>query len=752
LVDDEPEDVDKKVGKDKAGVEGKTKAKAKKKGTSKAKAPTGPMPLGAMAAVLVAALVMTSSIGLYLFGPRSSGGLVEEQGPASSVEDVERGVRTDLWTNIDLIAIREGARPGADAGPKVAQAIDGFVARNYAQAEIEGHLVNVDVASVNMTKWMNPIQLDDVGEVQVPYSYNLVVELNVSVDGIGRTERYDRVVPVIMPFIETLHGIFTNNTESEFTHVGRMVKYMLTTLVRYRTFLGQGSGPYQTEKDLLNEGDVELAINIALIIEEMRLFHSWDRDAVNAIDLNYFDAMNPVAHEENGWFTDNPTGLRPWGNAEKDNYFRYLTRSSSSGRQRLADILSDTFERSSEDLIYIDPSNVLTIYLNYDDAQNRWLTSEGLLDKHMLKDPRDMATTVPDPANLVVTTAISDRPYELSDMSDKPDPKAMSLVVDQYPNYLIVGQDIQVGPEIADPLQYVTNVKLAGDRSTGSRTGGVPPPQPQPLHDFYSLWRFNVTGRFDICVRQEERFNDAGNEVNVELNRSVQFDIPLSIFAWYILAPANVALGFVNLNAGSPPGDTTNFTNESILYEVFAEDQWPAMQDVQRGITGLALDLASIAVTVPEYTYGYGSQPVLLNRLVPAPSSDLEGFIDDYLIPFKTLDIPLRPLLHYDCPMVIDGGVDASAGGDWLVVTTQSSIGDISLYAWFDGGAVTKWFVTATGLNIGHATMDLKYTPRGAGSGLGSIEATMVTDEGMNITVMPDGSGHNITVSGGSVP
>jgi hypothetical protein len=121
----------------------------------------------------------------------------------------------------------------------------------------------------------------------------------------------DRLLPDMTPFVTTRLVEFDANGKSEFSDIGRMVRYMLTTLVRFRASQGIGSGPYDTEKDMLNEGDVELAVNLAVLLEEARLFGTYDERAVAAMDHFFYYATDPAAHQgEVSWEPYDPTSGR----------------------------------------------------------------------------------------------------------------------------------------------------------------------------------------------------------------------------------------------------------------------------------------------------------------------------------------------------------------------------------------------------------------------------------------------------------
>lgn len=124
-------------------------------------------------------------------------------------------------------------------------------------------------------------------------AYHLVagwVNYTLSMDGVTATRslplRVAANAPV--PFMaakleETAHlGL------GDFAGIGRVVKSVLTTLVQFRVLSGWASPMAEpgteTTSDILTTADVELALNLGLLLEEVRQFRTFDRDAANAVD------------------------------------------------------------------------------------------------------------------------------------------------------------------------------------------------------------------------------------------------------------------------------------------------------------------------------------------------------------------------------------------------------------------------------------------------------------------------------------
>ena len=74
--------------------------------------------------------------------------------------------------------------------------------------------------------------------------------------------------------------------------IEEMLRYILTTIAQQRVLLGYAGGmygkPYMGTFDVLTAQDVEIAVNLVLILEQLRLFRDVDDDSVNQFDTAYF--------------------------------------------------------------------------------------------------------------------------------------------------------------------------------------------------------------------------------------------------------------------------------------------------------------------------------------------------------------------------------------------------------------------------------------------------------------------------------
>jgi hypothetical protein len=387
----------------------------------------------------------------------------------------------------------------------------------------------------------------------------------------------DRLLPDMTPYVTTRLAEFDANGKSEFSDIGRMVRYMLTTLVRFRASWGIGSGPYDTEKDLLNEGDVELAVNLAVLLEEARLFGTYDERAVAAMDHFFYYATDPAVHQgETSWEPYDPTGIRPWGSAERKDFARYQNMMPQGVQRTMTSLLGNYVHEG-----LVDPADLLALYLNLDQSEHGWTIDPSdpvsILEKKFMFDGRYLPDTR-DPSHIVYLSDVGPRELDLMDPSGSftGDYKER-FAVDQSPDFLTMGASISVTKDITVPYKFMTNVRL----SEGSRTGGVPPPQPPPDHNWVMLWDFGIYGNFSIAVgRAQDGSQEDGTARQWLVNRTISLDIPINVYAFLKNKPMNSAEPFTNLNVGSPVGATFNFTKESMAYEHFSNATWSSVKDI----------------------------------------------------------------------------------------------------------------------------------------------------------------------------
>ncbi len=114
------------------------------------------------------------------------------------------------------------------------------------------------------------------------------VNYTASMEGVSltRLEPVHGVVPLPAPLLESKLEQSSRAGEGDLTGVGHTVKAILASLAQFRVLNGFASPirPGTTTGDVLTADDVAWAVNLALFLEEIRLFRTYDREAAASVD------------------------------------------------------------------------------------------------------------------------------------------------------------------------------------------------------------------------------------------------------------------------------------------------------------------------------------------------------------------------------------------------------------------------------------------------------------------------------------
>ncbi len=131
------------------------------------------------------------------------------------------------------------------------------------------------------------------------FSVHGYVNYTFSLEGVtvGRWAPLQTLVPVPAPLMEAKIEQLVRTGVGDVTGVGRTVKAILTTVVQFRILDGFASAarPETTAADVLTAQDVESAVNLAILLEEIRSFRAYDPVAAAAIDVAHGTAGRPLA-------------------------------------------------------------------------------------------------------------------------------------------------------------------------------------------------------------------------------------------------------------------------------------------------------------------------------------------------------------------------------------------------------------------------------------------------------------------------
>ncbi len=107
----------------------------------------------------------------------------------------------------------------------------------------------------------------------------------------GHTMQKEREIEIPVdipyPFMKDRIDSFGNSLSREKGNVGRITEYILTTLAQYRTMIKRDGEGNMDPGSLLDPDDVEMAVNLALILEMASQFRGYDNRTVESLCSNH---------------------------------------------------------------------------------------------------------------------------------------------------------------------------------------------------------------------------------------------------------------------------------------------------------------------------------------------------------------------------------------------------------------------------------------------------------------------------------
>ncbi len=134
------------------------------------------------------------------------------------------------------------------------------------------------------------------GEQKTPLYGRVMGELKMSVysEASGHNVTYNKEFHenVYSPifYLKGRFEEFKGESRDPFGEVGKLIRYQLSTITQTRTLFGNASGGYgENEGDiesLLTKEDVEIAVNLALLLEASRLYGDYDEDIAEKMGVD----------------------------------------------------------------------------------------------------------------------------------------------------------------------------------------------------------------------------------------------------------------------------------------------------------------------------------------------------------------------------------------------------------------------------------------------------------------------------------
>ncbi|MFP4050788.1 MAG: PKD domain-containing protein [Thermoplasmata archaeon] len=134
----------------------------------------------------------------------------------------------------------------------------------------------------------------NVGVVNKSFSYELKGYINLKIES-GKTEldmnknrSFETDVEVPYPFFDRKIQSFQDSLNGKSSDIGRMMRYILTTLAQYRVLRGYGMEEDELTgtENVITKSDIETALNLALLLEMCYKFRSYDPESLDAFEQN----------------------------------------------------------------------------------------------------------------------------------------------------------------------------------------------------------------------------------------------------------------------------------------------------------------------------------------------------------------------------------------------------------------------------------------------------------------------------------
>ncbi|MCK5773324.1 MAG: hypothetical protein KAH57_06005 [Thermoplasmata archaeon] len=354
--------------------------------------------------------------------------------------------------------------------------------------------------------------------------------------------------------------------------LARDVEYMLNTLARTRTTRGIGTGPMDVPRNVINEGDVELVLNIAVAVRIARWTGQYPADLVDNIDKFFSDQTHRT--------TMNPTGFRPWGEAEKENFASYSSSRPASAwkARKVSELLDDILDAGHGDI-----ADIMFNYLYLDGIDENLhiqnpLDEAGPLQISSMSNPRQQYDTV-EPYSLAThVTFPSSEGIRIATTGDlTPYDHEGSIMIpklDLRGDYLVSGRDFILDGindmdawftdvDYTKTMNYYTayarntSVVNTSGTSTGNRSspeeiietrcGSILPPPAPPNHDWRLQWDLRLDGEMTL----DGTISGWGGNIphSEDVERSIPFGFDIRVHTWFFNGPSNEdAFNFENIN------------------------------------------------------------------------------------------------------------------------------------------------------------------------------------------------------------
>jgi len=147
--------------------------------------------------------------------------------------------------------------------------------------------------------------------------YNLDGDINYRVThkdskvALDKNMSFSRSIETPYPILQNKFSQFNNNAQTSSSELGRIIQYILVTIAQYRVLQGYGASEIEEvdfnvggTDEIITYDDIELAVNLAILLESAKLYRDFDADHLKEFAINNGETEQSMASLVNTWITE----------------------------------------------------------------------------------------------------------------------------------------------------------------------------------------------------------------------------------------------------------------------------------------------------------------------------------------------------------------------------------------------------------------------------------------------------------------
>lgn len=161
---------------------------------------------------------------------------------------------------------------------------------------LTGHDISLAILAMDQGAISAPSSFNYGGEMSAFYRLTGIAYLNISHEGdyLAKDYRMERDIFMPQPLLQGVWNDFSSAMDGGNSQLWRCVRYELTSLLQFRILRSPDltTGSLQTNS-MLDSDDIENAIVMALILQEVQSFHAYDPDLMGLFHISAGEDVDP---------------------------------------------------------------------------------------------------------------------------------------------------------------------------------------------------------------------------------------------------------------------------------------------------------------------------------------------------------------------------------------------------------------------------------------------------------------------------